>query len=141
MTRRLAIAAVALGIPLLAADGAVACSCVSSPPREKLAEADGAVTARLLRVEDDTDFVYRIGRVHKRGPGLRRGRRLVIESTRDDGTCGLPDRTGKLYGLFLFREDRRWQSNSCLVIGPRRLRRAAEAAAEPAAGGASPCSA
>ena len=140
MRRRLAIAAVALGLPLLSADAAVACSCV--PPNEKrlLRESDGAFVGRLVAVRGvesgpRADFIYRVTRVYKRGPGLRRGRRVSVRSFRSDATCGLQIQKGELYALFLQRRNHRWHSNLCLTTTPRRMRRAAEGAA---AGAASP---
>ena len=89
MTRGLAAAAAALVIALVAAEAAQACSCVPPRPREQLKQADGAFVGRLLAVRavdppaegeptssgDPADYVYRVGRVAKGGPGLRRGRR------------------------------------------------------------------
>ena len=150
MKRRLAIAAVMLGVPLLAADAAMACSCVPPKPREMLAEADGAFVGRLLAVRvvdppaegepigsgDPTDYVYRVRRVYNGGPGLRRGRRVRVRSVRSGATCGLPRGRGRLYGLFLQRQDGRWHSNLCQVVTPRQMRRAAEAG--PASAGSAP---
>lgn len=148
MTRRLAVAAVALGIPLLAADAAMACSCV--PPNEKklLRESDGAFVGRLVAVRvvdppeqgepissgEPTDYIYRVGRVYKHGPGLRRGRRVRVRSVRSEATCGLQSAKGELYALFLERRNHRWHSNLCLTTTPRRMRRAAEDASASAAG-------
>jgi hypothetical protein len=148
--RRLAIAAVMLWIPLLAADAAMACSCVPPKPRQMLAEADGAFVGRLLAVRlvdppaegepigsgDPTDYVYRVRRVYNGGPGLRRGRRVRVRSVRSGATCGLPRGRGRLYGLFLQREDGRWHSNLRLVVTPRQMRRAADAG--PASAGSPP---
>jgi hypothetical protein len=148
--RPLAIVAVTLGISLLGADAASACSCVPPKPREMLAEADGAFVGRLLAVRvvdppaegepigsgDPADYIYRVGRVYNGGPGLRRGRRVSVRSVRSGGSCGLPRGRGRLFGLFLEREDGRWHSNLCQVVTPRQMRRAAEAG--PAAAGSAP---
>jgi len=120
MTRAVAAAAAALVIVLVAAEGAQACSCVPPRPREQLKRADGAFVGRLLAVRggDPADYVYRVGRVSKRGPGLRRGRRVKVRSPRSSASCGLPDARGRLYGLFLTRREGRWSSNLCSVVSP-----------------------
>ena len=147
MRRRLAIAGLAVVSLLAGADAASACSCAPSPAREKLRAADGAFIGRLVAVREvdppadgepvssagPADFVYRVGRVYKRGPRLHRGLRVRVRSTRDSASCGLPDRTGRLYGLFLYRAGHRWHSNSCLVVAPATLRRAGESAPRGAA--------
>src|SRR3712207_4574713 len=96
---------------LLAAEGAMACSCGFVAPETQLKQSDGAVVARLLKVKplDDVGasaaFVYRTGKVLKgRRRGLRRGRRLVVRRARQSATCGLSDQVGRLTGLFLTRE-------------------------------------
>jgi hypothetical protein len=143
MTRRLAIAAVALGVPLLTADAASACSCVPLKPRAALKAADGAFVGRLLEVRevdppaqgepigtgDPMDYVYRVGRVYKRGPGLRRGRTVRVRSVRSEASCGLPDSPGDLFGIFAYRKNHRWHSNLCLTTTRRRMRRALDPAA------------
>jgi hypothetical protein len=141
MSARLAIAALVGAIPLIAAEGALACSCVPPDPAAMLRESDSAFTGRLLAVRevappvegepvgsaDPVDYVYRVGRVYKRGLGLRRGRRVRVRGPRSSASCGLPRARGRLYGLFLERRNRRWHSNLCLVVPPRAMRRAAEA--------------
>jgi hypothetical protein len=141
MTRRLACAAVALAIPLLAAESAMACSCVALSPAEKLKQADGAFVGRLLAIRevnppaegepigsgDPVDYVYRVGKVYKRGPGLHRGNRVRVRSARYGASCGLPRGRGRLYGLFVQRENRRWHGNLCMTATPAQMRRAAEA--------------
>ena len=96
MTRPIAAAAVALVIALVAAESAQACSCVPPRPRQQLKQADGAFVGRLLAVRpvdppaegepissgDPVDYVYRVGRVAKGGPGLRRGRKVRVRSVR-----------------------------------------------------------
>jgi hypothetical protein len=75
VTRRIAVGAAALAITLVAAESSQACSCVPPRPRQQLKQADGAFVGRLLAVRggDPADYVYRVGRVSKGGPGLRRG--------------------------------------------------------------------
>ena len=132
MTRGIAVGAAALVIALLASESAQACSCVPPRPRQQLKQADGAFVGRLLAVRavdppaegepissgDPADYVYRVGRVAKGGPGLRRGRRVRVRSVRSSATCGLPRARHRLYGLFLTRSDGRWNSNLCSVVAP-----------------------
>ena len=120
---------------LAVAESAMACSCAIVPPREKLRQADGAVVARLLEVRpvedgdntqssaDPTDFVYRTGKVAQGRSRLRKGRRLVVRSARDDASCGLSGRVGELTGLFLTRDEDRWTSGSCHEIAASQMRR------------------
>ena len=49
---RLLVVAVAVAIPLLTADMAMACSCVPPRPREMLREHDGAFIGRLVAVRE-----------------------------------------------------------------------------------------
>jgi hypothetical protein len=137
ITAAAAVLAVAAG--LFGAERALACSCVPPDPPAMLESSDGAFVGRLVAVRvvdppaegeptssgDPTDYIYRVGRVYRHGPGLRRGRRVSVRSARDGATCGLPRGRGRLFGLFLQRQGHRWHSNSCLVVGPRQLRRAA----------------
>jgi hypothetical protein len=124
-----ALAGLVLVVLLLAAESAMACSCAFTPPQRQLELSDGAVIARLLRVKplDDVGasaaFVYRTGKVLKGARhGLRRGRRLAVRGARQSASCGLSDEVGALTGLFLTREDGRWQSNSCREVSPAQMR-------------------
>jgi hypothetical protein len=130
MLRVSAVAALVVATALLAAEGAMACSCVAIDPKTQLEQSDGAVVARLLKVKplDDigssANFVYRTGRVLKgRQRGLRRGRRLVVRGPLQSASCGLSNDVGALTGLFMFREKGRWTSNLCLEIGARQMRK------------------
>jgi hypothetical protein len=140
--RRLTIAAaLTAAVPLLTAESALACSCVPPRPAAQLKASDGAFVGRLVAIRDvdppaegepigsgdPVDYVYRVGRVYKRGPGLRRGRRVRVRSARLGVSCGLPRATGRLYGLFVLREDRRWNGNLCSVVTPAQMRRGANA--------------
>jgi hypothetical protein len=139
--RPLAVLAMATAIPLVGADTAVACSCVPPRPAAQLKASDGAFVGRLVAIRevdpppegepigsgDPVDYVYRVGRVYKRGPRLRRGRRVSVRSVRLGVSCGLPRTRGRLYGLFVLREDRRWNGNLCNVVTPAQMRRGAEA--------------
>jgi hypothetical protein len=124
---------VALAIPELAA----ACSCVPVKPAKQLERSDGAFVGRLLEVRrlddgdavystaDPTDYVYRVGLVAKRGPGLRRGRRVTVRSVYGGSSCGLTNTRGRLYGLFVERRGGRWRGNACSTVSPGALRRLA----------------
>jgi hypothetical protein len=142
---RRALVLIVLCVPLLAAEGAAACSCLP-PDRSTLRSADAAAVVRLLSVERlrDTDvyssgdpavYTYRVRRVIK--GGLRRGRRIAVRSAISDATCGLSHRVGVLSGLFLDRRRGRWHSGSCWQTTPRNLRRIAAARSAAAGGGPS----
>ncbi len=138
MTRRLAICAAMLVLPLFGADAALACSCAPMNVRESISESDGAFIGRLVAVRevdppaegepigsgDPMDYVYRVGRVYNGGPGLRRGNRVRVRSARSSATCGLPRQRGMLIGLLVERRNRRWHGNLCSTATPREMRRA-----------------
>jgi hypothetical protein len=142
--RTVAIAAMAIGVPLLGADSAAACSCAPVDVRQQLKDSDGAFIGRLVAVHevnppaegeptssaDPMDYVYRVGRVPNGGPGLHRGRRVRVRSARDGASCGLPNQIGGLIGLFVERSHHRWHGNACRTTTPRRMRRAAQGAAD-----------
>jgi hypothetical protein len=149
VTRRLAVLAIALGIPFVSADAALACSCVAQPERAKLKAADAAFVGRLVEMRevnppaegepigsaDPVDFIYRVGRIYKGGGhGINTGRRVRVRSPRLGASCGLDNRIGRLVGLYVYRKKHRWHSNSCLETTPRRLRRAARASSAGPAG-------
>ena len=152
--RRLALAAVVLASPLLAADAAMACSCAPSTPREELKASDAAFIGRLVEVRevappaegepigsgDPVDYVYRVGRIYKDPAGrLHRGGRVRVRSVRDEATCGLPNRPGKLIGLFVNRSHHRWHGNLCLTTSARKMRRALETASPAGSPGSAGC--
>lgn len=123
--RRLAIAAiVALGA-LVFTGSAQACSCAPQAPGEAMREADAAIVGRLVAVlprgPGRADFRYRVQRVFKRGPGIRRGRVVAVRSARSAAACGLPRRLGRRYGLLLRRGEGRWAGGSCGLARPGRL--------------------
>jgi hypothetical protein len=152
--RRLALLAVALASPLLTADAAMACSCVPLKPREQIKASDAAFIGRLVEVRevdppaegepigsgDPMDYVYRVGRIYKDPAGrLHRGRRVRVRSVRDEATCGLPNRPGKLRGLFVQRRHHRWHGNLCLSTTARKMRRALESASRAGSLGSAGC--
>ena len=137
-----AVAAIALTLAV-GVEAAGACSCVAQPPREKLAAAAGAFNGRLLDVTPSgatgAVFRYRIGQVFKGRKRLHRGRTVRVHGGAHDGVCGLPQETGVVYGLFVYREDGHWSGNSCNVVSPGQLRRAARRAASSRAGSSVLC--
>jgi hypothetical protein len=61
-----------------------------------------------------------------------------VRSARSSATCGLPRGRGRLYGLFVSRENRRWNGNLCNVVTPAQMRRGAEGSG-PAPAATRPC--
>lgn len=130
----------ALAATLGFASAAQACSCAFQSPAKQLKGADGAVVARQLAVrpvpgEAEVDFVYRVGRVVKGAPGLRRGRRISVRTSLGDSVCGLSRDIGGLTGLFLYREAGVWTSGSCAQVSARQMRRAGGARVAASAAG------
>ena len=120
----LLVLAATLGV----ASAAEACSCVFEPPARQLKRADAAVVARQVAVrptlgEPTADFVYRVGRVVKRAPGLQRGRRISVRSLSGSSVCGLDPDIGQLAGMFLYRKAGRWRTSACGQLSPRKMRR------------------
>lgn len=120
--------ALAASAMLVAASGAMACSCAPQPPAESLREADGAVVGRLVKVLPHGPlhavFRYEVDRAYK--GGIAKGRTLDVRGARRAAACALPRRTGRSYGLFLSRRHGRWFGGICGVISPSRLRLAAQ---------------
>lgn len=120
---------IALAAMLSGAASAAACSCAPQSPAESLREADGAIVGRLVEVSPhgalQAIYRYEVRHIYK-GDGLPRvGRMLDVHSSRRGAACALPRRTGRSYGLFLFRRNGRWFGGICGVVSPRRLRAAA----------------
>jgi len=126
--RRAAIGLVTF-LALFGAESAAACDCAVEPNEKATLQGfDAAATARLIEVknEDPQDggatLVYRVLRVYKNS-NIREGERLAIK----DSPCSLPRNEGKRYGLRMYRNrEERLESNSCALLSPRELRRAAE---------------
>jgi hypothetical protein len=110
-------------------DTAGACSCAFGiTPQKQLKDADGAFNGRLLSVQPaegttEAAFRYRVGVVAK-GP-FRRGRVVTVWDEDSGTTCGLPQGTGDLYGLFVSRDEGRWASGLCSTTSPKAMRRLA----------------
>lgn len=119
-----AAAIVALGA-LVFAGSAQACSCAELSPRAALRQADGAIVGRLIRVDPvdrfAADYLYRVRRVYKRGPGLRAGGTVSIHSGVNGASCGLPVDEARWYGLFLGRSGDRWRGGLCGLATPREI--------------------
>lgn len=114
------------------AGSALACSCAGPERPLSLEGEDAAITARLIEVRresnsSDATFRYKVRRVFKgrHEYGLHRGTRLAIESSVSGASCGLPRGRDRLHGLILYEYRRELQSNLCLAVAPRALRRAA----------------
>lgn len=128
--RRLSHAAaiVALGA-LVLAGSAQACSCAQMAPGEAIRRADAAIVGELVEVVPRgslrADYLYRVQRVYKRGPGISREATVSVRSVADSAGCGLPHRTGRRYGLLLVRGEGRWTGGLCGVLKPRLLDSAA----------------
>ena len=136
--------AAALTAMLIGVDSAAACSCAPISPTKQLKGADGAFNGRLLSVrpaEGTTEaaFRYRVGVVAK--GQFRRGRVVTVWSQNSDSVCGLTQGTGEMYGLFVSRDEGRWESGACSTASPnamRRLARDADSSGAPARSGACP---
>jgi hypothetical protein len=128
---RVAIAAVSAALfGLVCAGSAQACSCAPSSPAQSLAAADAAIAGRLLSVDPrgavHAAYRYEVLRVYRGGDRIEPGSVLTVISPRGSASCGLPQRLGRAYGLFLLGQGRHWASGLCGVISPRRLRAAAQ---------------
>ncbi len=131
LTGRLLAAVLLVTVAVAAggADPARACSCVRLDAAAQLKKRPAAFIGRLVRVVPDrpgdrlgrATFRYRVLRAVK-GP---LGRGVSVRSVQSDGACGLPDRRGRRYALFLMREGRRWTSNLCLTTSVGAMLRAA----------------
>jgi hypothetical protein len=92
-------------------------------------KADAAIVGRLVKVIPRSgfraDYRYRVQRVYKLGPGIRRGQVISVRSARQSAACGLPSQTGRRYGLLLAWGEGRWTSGLCGVLKPRELDSAA----------------
>jgi hypothetical protein len=114
-------------------------------PKQRLKAADGAFTGRLLSFSGSEDkpeaaYRYRVGRVFKDGKRLHRGQVVTVWSSCEGSACGLPKGVGRVYGLFVWRDQGRWKSGLCGVISPKTLRRAARGPARSSASSGSGCS-
>jgi len=121
---------------LVLADSAMACSCAGGrTPQEKLADAKAAFVGRVVTKRDVTPqpegeavvpgqrFRYRIrvSRSFKR----RLGRRIRMEATTDDASCGFEWRVGQRVAAYLYGRRGDWQTSLCSLERPRKLLRAA----------------
>lgn len=137
--------AVAVGVlgALVFAGSAQACSCVRMAPGKAMRQADAAIVGRLVEVVPRgryrADYRYRVRRVYKHAPGIRRGRVISVRSATQSAACGLPSQIGRRYGLLLNAppvvhprdakrgagQGRPWLGGLCGVVAPRKLRSAA----------------
>lgn len=96
-------------------------------PAEAMRQADAAIVGELVDVVRGplrSDYRYRVQRVYKRGEGIRPGETILVRSATDSAACGLPQGTGRRYGLLLARAGDRWTSGLCGVLTPHLMRRA-----------------
>jgi hypothetical protein len=111
---------------LAGAESAGACSCSidRSPTLEGF---DAAATGRLIDVKQNngTKFTYLLTRVYK-NKNLREGEELTIKASGHPSACGPDQRQGERYGLRLWRNNSGLTTNSCAMLSPEDLRRAAE---------------
>ncbi len=123
-----AAAIVVLGA-LLFSSAAQACTCAKLAPRAALRQADAAVSARLIRMDPvdryGADYLYRVRRVYKKGPGLRPGGTVSVHSGISGASCGLPDDRVRWYGLFLSRQGSQWRGGLCGITAPGEIATAA----------------
>ena len=117
----------------------MACSCAPQAPVESLRGSDAAIVGRLVKVIPHgalhAVYRYRVRHVYKGAGQIDAGRVLNVRSARRSAACALPRRTGRNYGLFLTHVHGRWFGGICGVVGPRRLRHAAQ---NPAASSGAP---
>lgn len=82
--------------------------------------ADAAISGRLLKVVPQGGqraiFRYRVQRVYKGAPGIRRGQVVSVQSASSSAACGLPTRAGRRYGLMLSRAEGVWSSGVCALL-------------------------
>lgn len=157
MTRRIRMLGLGLAIAAIAAMAlsatASACSCAGRPGKETFRMADGAVVAKLLRVEPigdglSSDYVYRITESFKRTDRFQPRQTRRIRSATNGAACGIEASIGSTHGLYLTRDGAgRLTSNLCSITSANRIRRTAEAvgattsSALTAAGGSGSCAA
>jgi hypothetical protein len=121
-------------VGLIGAESAMACTCAAQRVDEQLAAADAALVGRLVDVDrvrsGGVKLEYRVNRVFKGAPGLKKGESLTLRSPGTTAACGLPRKKDKRYGLLLDRRRKRLTANLCSVVSPKRLRRAADGSAK-----------
>lgn len=128
--RRPAFAAAIVGLgALLFSGSAQACTCAKLPAQAAFRQADAAIAGRLMRVETvdrfSANYLYRVRRVYKTGPGLKGGETVWIRSGPNGASCGLPRDKKRWYGLFLGRNEDGWHGGLCGIRAPREIAAAA----------------
>lgn len=129
MKRWMVIAATVLGGSLIWAGTATACDC-ARPDVGTFKRADGAIVAKLLRVEPigdgtNSNYVYRVREAFKKRDRFEPGQIRRIKSSSYGPSCGIEEPVGSTHGLFLYRYGGRWRSNLCLTTSAHRMRRIA----------------
>ncbi len=129
MRPRVLIGSGAFGLFLLlgGAGEALACSCVGGDIKPRYAWSDAAVVAELTSVENvspqKAEYTYEIADVYKRRDRFKPGDELMITAASGGASCGLPRRTEREYGLFLYRAGGQWNANLCTTTDAEGLRR------------------
>lgn len=115
---------------------ALACSCATFDPRQRLAESDGAFTGSLESREDwrsgssgdPVQFVFRVEQAVK---GDIPGEVIEVYSAASSASCGLGTPVGQRVGVLVDRRDGRWTSSLCNQSDPDALLSAAGPVPEP----------
>lgn len=128
---------VIVGVTLLGASSAQACSCVGPDPETGYASllegADGAIVAKLIDVKPigngrTASFFYRVREVYKRLNRFDVGERRRVVSATDSAACGIGYPVGSTHGVFLYRQRGHFTSSLCSTISAKDMREAAEIA-------------
>jgi hypothetical protein len=140
--KKLGLSMAMAGLATLAlAASASACSCAGLPGKEIFRLSDGAIVAKLLRVEPvgdgfNADYVYRVVEALKKHNRFEAGQIRRVRSATESAACGIEQPIGTVTGLYLSRlRDGRLTSNLCSVTTPARIRRTATNLAAEAGGG------
>jgi len=99
-------------------------------PAEALRQADAAIVGQLVKVvplgNGKADFRYRVRGVYKGERAIDLGKVISVRGTNQSAACGLPQGTGRRYGLLLAEDgEGHWTGGLCGLMEPRKLRYAA----------------
>lgn len=122
----MAVVAVLVLAAAVAAEPVVSCSCVRPDAREWLAEGRPAFVGEVIskrRVGGGGVPVYEYRVAVERQFNAELGPELTLRSPSSEASCGWSWDVGDRVGGFLYREDGRWATNLCLLVGPVELER------------------